>query len=179
MVPRSKRGQATQLDFLTAAVIVITAIALYNIGAGVILNAQGETVSASDQVTIRAEERVVDDLLVNETGDTLLAPGCSRAFFTAGGNASCGIPAGTGPSYLRSLVGVGDYDINITVRNESGIINLDPSNGSRPFRHAVGEPYPQTGEVVAIDRLVSYGTDLSRDDSIDKYTLTVRVWESP
>lgn len=160
-------------------VVVIGAVAVYFTAAAVLLDVQSQGGDARAHAGLRATERLADDALRNGTDAPTLTPACTRAFFTGGGNRSCGFRAhGTGQSRLRAIVGLGEsYAVNVTVENATGVVRTDPNTSRPAFRHAVGRAVPRDGAVTTYYRTVTYGRDGDGDGRIDYYTLYVRLWE--
>lgn len=175
---RHDRGVAGMLDFLTAVVVVVGAIAVYFTAASALVDAQEGRTDAAEQVSDRASERVVEDTLVASPDAELLAPGCSRALFGTASNRSCAIAAeADGQAYLREALGVGPrYRINVTIEDDDGVV-VATHGGGDPYRHAVGPPVPPRSDVAVAARLVSFGSDDDGDGRIEYYTATVSVWE--
>lgn len=173
------RAVAGLLDFLTAMVIVIGGITVYFTASAMLLEVQDEQGTAVAHAGVRAEERLVDDVLRNRTGDATISSGCARSFFREQGNRSCGFEdRGSGQPYLRGVLGLGEqYELNVTLERADGIAVFDPTNGSDPVRHALGEPIPRASPVTTYYRTVSYGTDDDGDGRVDFYTVYVRLWE--
>lgn len=178
MQENEDRAVATQIDFLVATVIIIAAISIYYVGSVILFETQTYVGEGDAQAGLNAEKRLAEDVLLNQSGDTLLDPECSRAFFNAEDEPTCKISdPGDGQTYLRGVLGLGDrYEINVTLTNATGIVDFDPSGGSNPFEHSIGNPYPRDGEVTTYQRTVSYGTDYSGDGKPEYYTLTIRIW---
>lgn len=177
--PAGNRGVAGMLDFLTAMVIVLGALGVYFTAAAALVDVQRDTGSPTAHTGLRAQERLVDDALQAGAGNDTLSPGCVRSFFTGTANRSCGVyDHGNGQAFLRGALGIGDrYVLNVTMRNGSGPVTIDPSGGSDPYRHAVGRPVPHEGPVTVYDRTVTFGDDVDGDGRPDYYTVTLRLWE--
>ena len=160
-------------------VIVMGAITVYFTAAAVLVDVQERQGTAGAQAGIRVQERLVDDVLRNETSDALLAPGCARSFFAQSGNRTCGFrDRGTGQTYLRGVLGVsGGYDLNVTIADEDGVLDTAHQAGESDYRHAIGPAVPPTESATVYYRTVSFGTDDDGDGRIDYYTVTVRLWE--
>jgi len=175
---RRDRGVAGMLDFLTAVVVVVGAIAVYFTAASALVDAQRSNGDAAEQVSVRASERLVEDMLVTSPDAELLAPGCSRAVFGTTPSRSCAIRAeGDGQAYLRDALGVGPrYRLNVTVEDEDGIVVADHGD-SDPYRHALGPAVPPRSDVAVTARLVTFGSDDDGDGRVEYYTATVSVWE--
>jgi len=173
------RGVADTLDFLTAMVVVIGAVAVYFTAAAVLLDVQSEGGDARAHAGLRATERLADDALRSDVDAPTLSPACTRAFFTGGANRSCGFRAsGSGQSRLRAILGLGPrYAVNITVENATGIVRTAPNASRTPFAHAVGDPVPRDGAVTTYYRTVTYGRDADGDGRPEYYTLSLRLWE--
>lgn len=167
------------LDFLTAMVVVIGAVTVYFTAAAVLLDVQSEGGDARAHAGLRATERLADDALYNGTDARTLTPACTRAFFTAGGNGSCGFrDRGSGQVHLRRVLGLDDrYAVNVTLENATGIVVLNPTGSGTPFRHAVGDAVPRDGAVTTYYRTVTYASDDDGDGRVEYYTLYVRLWE--
>lgn len=175
---RTDRAVAGLLDFLTAMVIVVGAITVYFTASAALLDVQDEGGGAAPTAGLRAEERLVDDVLRADTADALLAPECARDFFRAAGNRRCGFrDYGTGQSFLRGVLGVGDaYALNATLEDAAGVYRGAHGEGP-PYRHSIGPAPPGRESVTVYDRLVTFGTDDDGDGRIDYYTVSLRLWE--
>lgn len=180
MPDQPNRAVANLLDFLTAAVIVVGAISVYFGASAVLLNLQTDNGGGAAHAGLRAQERLVDDVFHNGTGDGTIDAGCVRAFFATSGNRSCGFAdRGSGQPYLRTVLGIGPtYALNVTVEDTDGVVTLDPSGGSRAYRHAIGPSAPTDGEVTVYYRTVTFGTDLTGDGRIDYFRAYLRLWEA-
>jgi hypothetical protein len=175
---RHDRGVAGMLDFLTAVVVVVGAIAVYFTAASALVDAQQSNADTAEQVSGRASERLVEDMLVASPDAELLAPGCSRAVFGTTPNRSCAIAAeDDGQEYLRDALGVGPgYRVNVTIEDEDGVVTAAHGD-SDPYRHALGPSVPPRSDVAVAARLVSFGSDDDGDGRVEYYTATVSVWE--
>lgn len=171
------RAVATLLDFLTAMVVVIGAVSVYFTASAILVDVQDRSDASAERVGLRAEERLVEDVFRNHTGDDLLTPGCVRDFFAASGNRSCGFrDRGSGQSFLRGVLGVGEaYELNVTVERDDEIVETAHRTGRAPYRHAIGERVPVEGDVALYTRLVSFGPEAGDDSTY--YTVVFRVWE--
>jgi hypothetical protein len=174
----SDRGVATQIDFLIAVVIIIGAITVYYLGALILFESQVQGDESNSHAGLRAEDRIADDILINGSDHTLLDSNCSRAFFSAEGDSGCNLSdPGDGQTYLRGVVGLGNnYNLNVTVTDGEKIINVDPSGGSDPFEHRIGDPVPTAEGVVTYQRVLSYGRDVTGDGDIDYFRVNIHLW---
>lgn len=163
-------GAANTLDFMVAAIIFIaglsSAFGIY----GLLIDTEDATGQANDQVAIRINERLVDDLFVDEVGETALNQTCVNAFFATETSTTRAVECGYGQlnganesAYLASAVAVDSrFKLNLTIRDPSGPL------------YSMGEPVPAKGDVAQYHRTVTFqGTVAGRDYHI----LRVSAWE--
>lgn len=179
MRAQSDRAVAGLLDFLTAMVIVMGAVTVYFTAAAVLIDVQKEQSTAAANAGIRVEERLVDDILRNQTGDQVVAAGCTRSFFEGTGNRSCGFEDnGRGQTFLRRVFGVSEaYTVNVTMEEAGTILDRSHTPGGTDYRHAIGEPTPLSDSVTVYYRTVTFGSDDDGDGRTEYYTVYVRLWE--
>ena len=176
---QDRRGIALQLDFLNAMILLIGGLVGLLFLTNAFISGLAQASGSQDQVAIRGGERLADDILLNETDDALLGPGCSEDFFNMEGNATCGFPDfsdGSELDYLRTALGVKtQYDLNVTIEDSSGV--WEGHAGSGPaYKHRLGPATPSISDISTIHRQVSYG-DYDGDGNIEYFTLYIRVWD--
>jgi hypothetical protein len=166
----SSRAQAEQLDFLNAMILLLAGVFFFFGFSAVVFGLGAESQVDLSQTPTNADERLVEDMLVNQPGDSYLDQDCTDDYFGMTANASCGITgfdtsAPNESHWLRHSLGVEDrYSVNVTIADGSSI--LTNSTGTS---YALGPSVPSGRNVATSTRYVSF-------DGSAYYLVRVRVW---
>ena len=164
------RGQAEQLDFLNGMIILLFGVGLFFAGAGVLLDIGADSSPDREGAARNADQRLVDDLLVREVGNTTLDPACADAYFGRNKSGVCtratGLVNGSWSEqrWLRHSLGLEpERGVNVTVVDNGSIVN----NSGMPY--ALGPSPPPDATVFESNRFVTFGNN-------EYYTVFLRVW---
>jgi hypothetical protein len=166
----SSRGQAEQLDFLNAMVLLLAGIIFFFGFSAVVFGLSIDSNPDLSQTAGNADERLVEDLLVNQPGDTYLDQDCTDDYFGMAENVSCGITgfdvsAPNETHWLWHSLGVEDNrGINVTISDGNTVVT-----NSSGVSYTLGEPVPSNRDVAESTRYVSF-------DGSAYYLVHVRVW---
>lgn len=172
------RGQATQIDFLNAIVILMFSLAAFFGFSMIILDIHDSGGPADDISSTRSADRLADDVFLNNTTDNIADRACTQAFFSMDSNTKCDVPGGTNETkYVHDTLGVSyDYEINITLTSGGTPVTLsDPSTGATTTAR-MGERIPESTGIARYHRYVAY-PDPASPGEYNYYTLYITMWE--
>lgn len=169
-LPNDDRGQAEQIDFLNGMVILLFGAGLF-FASGSVLFAVGVDSNPDRQgAAVNADQRLVADLLVNDTGAATLDRDCLDAYFGMSPEAVCARADGlvdgatSETAWLRRSLGLEDrLEVNVTVVDEGGVVT-----GPGGVTYALGESPPSGAAVFESNRFVTVDGEY--------WTVLVRVW---
>ena len=166
----SNRAQAEQLDFLNGMILLLFGVGLFFAGASVLLDIGADSSPDRKGATLNADQRLVDDLLVDEIGDPTLARTCADAYFGRNETGVCARATGLVDSswseqrWLRRSLGLeSERGVNVTVVDNGSVLN------SSGVPYALGPSPPSDTAVFESNRFVTFGDG-------EYYTVFLRVW---
>ena len=164
------RGQAEQIDFLNGMVILLFGVGLFFAGGSVLFSIGVDSSPDREGAALNADQRLVGDLLVNDTRDIELDRSCADAYFAMNESAVCTRADGvvsnttTEQEWLRRSLGVeSELRVNVTVVDDGRIV----TNGT--VEYALGPSPPPDASVFESNRFVTFGGG-------EYQTVFVRVW---
>jgi hypothetical protein len=164
------RGQAEQIDFLNGMVILLFGVGLFFAGGSVLFSIGVDSSPDREGAALNADQRLVGDLLVNDTRDVELARSCADAYFGMNESEVCTRADGvignvtTEQAWLRRSLGVeSELHLNVTVVDDGRIV----TNGT--IEYALGPSPPPDAPVFESNRFVTFGGGAYQ-------TVFVRVW---
>lgn len=167
---RADRGQAEQIDFLNGMVILLFGVGLFFAGGSVLLSIGVDSSPDREGAALNADQRLVEDLLVGDIGDTQLDRDCVDAYFRMNASGVCtraDSPAndtGGEQRWLRHSLGLeARLGVNVTVVDSGTILD---NNGTA---YSLGPSPPPEMAVFESNRFVTFGDR-------QYYTVFVRVW---
>jgi len=170
----SDRGQAEQLDFLNGMIILLFGVGLFFAGGSVLYSIGVDSNPDRQGAALNADQRLVEDLLVADIGDTELDWGCADAYFGMDETEVCtradGVVDGSGSEqrWLRHSLGLEDeLQVNVTV--VEGGIDGDVVTSPGGVAYGLGRSPPPNQAVFESNRFVTFGGG-------EYYTVFVRVW---
>jgi len=122
------------------------------------------------QTVDNADERLVDDLLAQQAGETYLEQSCTDDYFQMVENTGCGITgfntsAPNETHWLQHSLGVEtEHQVNVSIV-DGGSFHTNPAGDP----YTLGEPVPERRDVYESVRYVSF-------DGSGYYIMYVRVW---
>ena len=165
----SNRGQAEQIDFLNGMILLLFGVGLFFAGGSVLFSIGIDSSPDREGAALNADQRLVGDLLVNDTRDTELARSCADAYFGMNESGVCTRADGvvgngtTEQQWLRRSLGVeSELHVNVTVVDNGSVV----TNG---VAYALGPSPPSDVPVFESNRFVTFGGGEYR-------TVFVRVW---
>ena len=168
------RGQAEQLDFLNGMVILLFGVGLFFAGGSVLYNIGVDSSPDRAGAALNADQRLVEDLLVEDIEDTELDRACADAYFGMDETGICtrvdSIVDGSESEqqWLRYSLGLEDeLHVNVTVLE--GGIDGDIVTSPGGVAYALGPSPPPDVAVFESNRFVTFGDG-------EYYTVFVRVW---
>lgn len=166
------RGQ-TVIDFSIGASLFIITVALVFAFIPSMFEPFSSATGSSSIVADRTVDHLTGSLLVADPATpSVLSTACTAAFF--GGNDTLGTAADcefTATESVDELLGVGDRDVNVTVRNLSD----PPSTGPAVERSVDGTGYRLTRGTDGFPSDVSVASRVVLVDG-DRYRFVVKVW---
>lgn len=166
------RGQ-TVIDFAVGAGVFLIAVGIVFAFVPTMFEPFSTAAGSSPVVADRTADHLTGSMVAADPASpSVLSAACTAAFFgsneTLGNAADCGFNASNATT---DLLGVGDRDVNVTVRN----LSASPTTGPPVDRSVDGVEYRLTR---GTDGLASEVTVSSRVVLIegDRYRLVVKVW---
>ena len=169
---RTARGQ-TVIDFaIGAGVFLITVGVVFTFVPSIFEpfgTAGGGTPIGADRVATHLTGQL---LAVDPASPTALSGACTAAFFGADGGLADDADCGFDPTDdLAALVGVGDNEVSIAVRE----VSADPRSGPTVERTVDGTDYTLSRETEGVPSNVAVASRIVSIDG-DRYRLVVKVW---
>ncbi len=167
---RADRGQAEQIDFLNGMIILLFGVGLFFAGGSVLFSIGIDSSPDREGAALNADQRLVGDLLVNDTSDIELDRSCADAYFGMNESEVCTRADGvvdnatTEQGWLRRSLGLeSELRVNVTVVDDGRIV----TNGT--VEYALGPSPPPDAPVFESNRFVTFGGGAYQ-------TVFVRVW---
>lgn len=167
------RGFGTQIDFLSASTIYLSAWVLFLVMSMSVVGGLAPPDTADKVSAERGADRLADDLLATGASEPSWDRTCTEAFFAESAPGSCGFDSAWGSghrSYLEDALSIHDVNIHVAIRDTSGSIQ---SIGGTDLE--AGNDLPSgSGDVYGWDR---HGAlDYDSDGTDDWVVVEVRVW---
>lgn len=186
--PRSfrgdSRGQAVQIDFMTAIAITVATLAFVMLVGNMMVGTSEAIDRSTDLTGFRGGDRLVDDVLATGPNEPTVTPACAEAYFnrenSTAAATSCGytsFDASSADRYLQTSLGISpEYSVNLSVRGDTGVLTGDYDTNGRTVMYTLG-PAPPTGDYATTHRQFVFTSDIDTDGVREPYTLYFKVWE--
>jgi hypothetical protein len=165
------RGQAEQIDFLNGMIILLFGVGLFFAGGSVLFSIGVDSSPDHESAVLNADQRLVEDVLVSDVGETELDRACADAYFELNASGVCTRADGvvedsmSEQQWLRQSLGLEDeLRVNVTVVDDGSVVT-SPAG----VEYSLGPSPPPDAEVFESNRFVTFGGG-------EYDTVLVRVW---